>query len=223
MHETGGASITRPMSENPPPPGEAEIAADLARRVGVGDATAETELVERYSRGLLFMLRRMTGNPDLADDLHQDAFRVVLERLRGKGLSEPERLAGFLNRTARNLFIADYRKRARRKTDDLEEQAAPPADPAPSQESRTLLDEEAAMVRQLVEQLQPDRDRQILYRFYIVEEAKERICADLELSSLHFNRVLFRARQRLKKLLESSRRAAGVQALSGAAAEGSGS
>ncbi len=50
-----------------------------------------------------------------------------------------------------------------------------------------------------------DRDRQILYRFYIAEEDKERICADLDLSSLHFNRVLFRARQRFKDLLESSR------------------
>ncbi len=194
------------MREDPAPPGggvpgEAEVAADLVRRIAAGDAAAETEMVERYSRGLLFMLRRMSGNPDLADDLHQDAFRIVLERLRGKGLAEPERLVGFLNRTARNLFIADYRKRARRKTDDLDE-AEPPADPAPSQESRALLDEEAAQVRRLIGELQGDRDRQLLYRFYIVEEAKESICADLELSSLHFNRVLFRARQRFKTLLE---------------------
>ncbi len=191
----------QPMREDPATQGEAQTAAFLVRRIAAGEPAAETDMVARYSRGLLFMLRRMTGNPDLADDLHQDAFRIVLERLRGAGLADPERLAGFLNRTARNLFIADYRKTTRRKTDDLE-QAEPPADPAPNQLSRVLLDEEAALVRRLIDQLEPDRDRQLLYRFYIVEEAKERICADLELSSLHFNRVLFRARQRYKSLLE---------------------
>ncbi len=193
------------MREDPAPPGEAAIAADLVRRIAGGDAAAEAEMVERYSRGLVFMLRRMTGNPDLADDLHQDAFQIVLERLRGEGLAEPERLAGFLNRTARNLFIADYRKKTRRKTGGFE-QAEAPADPAPDQLSRALLDEETALVRELIDRLEPDRDRQLLYRFYIVEEAKERICADLELSSLHFNRVLFRARRRFKTLLQRAQK-----------------
>ncbi len=182
---------------------EAEVAADLAHRIQAGDASAEAEMVERYSGGLTFMLRRMTGRPDLADDLHQDAFRVVLERLRGPGLAEPERLAGFLRRTARNLFIGNYRKQTRRQTDDLED-AEPPADGAPSPLSQTMLDQEAALVRRMIAELKPDRDRQILYRFYIAEEPKERICADFELSSLHFNRVLHRARQRFKDLLERS-------------------
>ena len=191
------------MSEDPAARGEAEVAADLARRIQAGDAAAEAEMVERYSDGLTFMLRRMTGRPDLADDLHQDAFRIVLERLRGPGLAEPERLSGFLRRTARNLFIGDYRKKLRRRTDDLED-AEPPADPAPSQLSRSMLDEEATLVRRLIGELKPDRDRQILYRFYIAEEPKERIRAELGLSSLHFNRVLHRARQRFRDLLERS-------------------
>ncbi len=42
----------------------------------------------------------------------------------------------------------------------------------------------------------------MLYRYYLAEEDKAAICADLGLSSLHFNRVLWRARQRFKKLLE---------------------
>ncbi|RMH21777.1 MAG: sigma-70 family RNA polymerase sigma factor [Acidobacteria bacterium] len=187
------------MSE--PDASEARVAVSLVQRIAAGDAAAEGELIERYSRGLTFMLRRMTGSADLADDLHQETFRVVLERLRGRGLRQPERLAGFLNRTARNLFIGEYRKRARRRTAALDE-APPPPDPAPSQLRRTLRDEEAALVRRLIAELEPARDRQILYRFYLAEESKERICADLGLSSLHFNRVLHRARQRFKSLLE---------------------
>lgn len=183
---------------------ESRVAADLVGRVAAGDAAAESELVERYSRGVLFLLRRATGNPDLADDLHQETFRIVLERLRRRSLEDPARLAGFLNRTARNMVIGDYRKTARRQTDSLEEPERS-ADPSPSQLSHALLDEEASFVRRLIDELRPDRDRQLLYRFYIAEESKERICSDLELSSLHFNRVLHRARQRFKTLLERSR------------------
>jgi RNA polymerase sigma-70 factor (ECF subfamily) len=45
------------------------------------------------------------------------------------------------------------------------------------------------------------RDRTLLMRFYIDEEEKEKICLELNLSSLHFNRVIFRARRRFKELL----------------------
>ncbi len=180
--------------------GEADFATAVASRIGHGDTAAEGELVERYSPGLLFMLRRMSGRPDLADDLHQDTFRVVLERLRGRGLEEPARLAGFIRRTARNLFIADYRKKSRRQDGSLEE-AAPATDTAPGPLSRAVLDEEASTVRRLVAGMEPERDRQVLYRYYLAEEDKAIICADLGLSSLHFNRVLYRARQRFKKLL----------------------
>ncbi|MCP3963060.1 MAG: sigma-70 family RNA polymerase sigma factor [bacterium] len=190
---------------------EAELATELVRRIESGDLNAEGELVERYSRGLLYMLRRMTGDPGLSDDLYQETFQIVLERLRSSGLDEPERLAGFLRRTARNLFIGDYRKKARRQEGDLED-LPPAADPRPEPLHHVMLDEEAAIVRRVLEELQPERDRQVLYRYYLLEEEKESICDDLGLSSLHFNRVLHRARQRFKRLMELARRTRRIDA-----------
>ncbi|MEM7351074.1 MAG: sigma-70 family RNA polymerase sigma factor [Acidobacteriota bacterium] len=184
---------------------EAELATGLVHRIEAGDEAAEGELFKRYHRGLHFMLRRQTGNSDLADDLVQEAFRVVLERLRSTGLDDPARLGGFLHRTARNLFIADYRKKTRRQDQDLED-VTPPADPAPGQLSQILLDEEAALVRQVIEELRPERDRELLYRFYLLEQDKQTICTELGLTSLHFNRVRYRAQQRFKDLLERSRK-----------------
>jgi RNA polymerase sigma-70 factor (ECF subfamily) len=196
--------MASPMSEALLERTEAEVATALVHRIQAGDARAETELVERYSRGLLYMLRRTAGDPSLAEDLHQEAFRIVLERLRERGLEDPERLAGFLHRTAKNLFLAGYRKGIRRKTDGESEGMEAVPDPAADALHEAVRQEEAALVRRLIGELETDRDRQILYRFYIAEEEKERICADLELSSLHFNRVLFRARQRFKDLLEGT-------------------
>lgn len=199
MREKGN----RPLLERT----ETEVAVDLVRRIHRGkggDSVAETELFRRYSRGLLYMLRRLAGDPALADDLHQETFRVVIERLRERGLEEPERLAGFLHRTAKNLFIGGYRKVIRRKTEGEVEGLEAVADPGADPHQQAVREEESALVRRLIGELDTDRDRQILYRFYIAEEDKERICADLDLSSLHFNRVLFRARQRFKDLLENA-------------------
>jgi len=182
-------------------PDEAGIATDLVRRIAAGDAAAETALVQRYSRGLLYLLRRLGAPPELADDLHQETFRIVLERLRRRGLDEPAGLAGFLRGTARNLMIAERRKTVRRKTDTDPEGLERAVHPAPGQLSSVLLNEEAAIVRRLIAELPTERDRQLLLRFYVGEEEKESICADLGLDSLHFNRVLFRARHRFKELL----------------------
>lgn len=184
-----------------PQPDEAEVATDLARRIAAGETAAEAELFQRYSRGLLYLLRRLGASPELAEDLHQDTFRIVLERLRHKGLADPAGLAAFLRATARNLLIAERRKTARRRTEADDEELARTEHPAPSQLSAVLLDEEAETVRRLIRELPTDRDRQVLLRFYVAEEEKEAICIDLGLDSLHFNRVLFRARQRFKEIL----------------------
>lgn len=193
------------MAESDVTPDEAEQAASLVRRIQAGDRDAETDLVQRYSRGLHTLLRHLCRDPDLADDLHQEALRVVLERLRGEGLGEPERLAGFLRATARNLLLNERRKRARRKTDQdsegLERAVAPEHSPL-RQVSR---DRQAEAVRRLLAELPTERDRQLLMRFYLAEDDKEVLCRELGLSSLHFNRVLHRAKARFKKILLAER------------------
>lgn len=173
---------------------------ELVHDIRAGDADAERVLVERYSRGVTFLLRELTGDADRADDLHQETFRLVLAKVRAGELREPDKLSAFIHQLARNLFIAEYRKSAQRRTADIEAVAAV-ADPTPGPLQRLLDKENAAAVRRLLAELKPDRDREILLRFFVAAHSKEAICAELGLSSLHFNRVLHRARQRLKDLL----------------------
>jgi len=184
---------------------EARIATDLVRRIGRGERVAEEEMVERYSRGLLYLLRRLSGDPHLAEDLHQETFRIVLERLRERGLDEPARLSAFLRRTARYVFLGQHRKRKRHRTEPDPERLERAVDTRPSPHHRAVTDQEARSVRELIARLGTERDRQILYRFYVAEHEKEEICSDLDLDPLHFNRVLYRAKQRFRVLLETRR------------------
>lgn len=178
--------------------------ADLVRRIVSGDPTAEAELVRRFDRALTFLLRRLTRDEAAAEDLYQETFRLVIEKVRGGELREAERLPGFVSSLARNLFLGSARKSGRRQKWQGDPEAAETApDPAPGQLAKLLARERAVAVRHVLSELRNDRDREILSRYYIAGENKDAICRDLELSDLHFNRVLFRARQRYRELFES--------------------
>ncbi|HEV7668916.1 MAG TPA: RNA polymerase sigma factor [Thermoanaerobaculia bacterium] len=194
----------------PDPPSDAMV--DLVRRIGLGDPTAEADLVHRFARALRFLLSRLTRDGALAEDLYQETFRRVIEKVRGGELREPERLAGFVCGMARNLFLSSARSGTRRGKwygDPEETEVAP--DPAPGQLASLLARERATAVRRVLGELRNDRDREILSRYYITGDEKEEIRRDFGLSDLHFNRVLFRARQRYKELFER-RHAAGREA-----------
>jgi len=178
---------------------EAAHSGELVARILAGEKAAESELVQQYSRGVLIILNRATGDPSLSEDLSQETFQLTLEKIRGGDIREPERLSGFICSLARNLATDHYRRSRRSEQVDDPEAVEMIAATAPSQLDRVLQAERSMRVRLLLSELAP-RDREILRRFYIEEEDKEQICADLKLSSLHFNRVLHRARERYREL-----------------------
>jgi RNA polymerase sigma-70 factor (ECF subfamily) len=194
------------------PAGAADDAdhADLVRRIQGGDATAEAELVVRYGPGLRYLLRHLEADPAAAEDLHQETMIVALRALRRGELRDADKLPAFLRGTARNLARSERRRRWRW-LGPLAEEDAEPRDRSRGPLAELLLDEEIELARRLVSELPSDRDREVLLRFCVAEEDKERICADLELSRLQFNLVLFRARRRFRELYEraTSRLAAG--------------
>jgi RNA polymerase sigma-70 factor (ECF subfamily) len=185
-------------------PGETAVdpgdsAVGLVGRIREGDSGADAELVERYRRGIAIILRAESRNAAAVDDLFQETFRIALEKIRQGDLRDPRRLSGFICSLARNLVIDHFRKvAARRTTGDakLAEIASVRVDPL-----ETLLRiERGEFVRRVLSEMPSDRDRQILFRYYVAEDEKDAICRDLDLTSLHFNRVLFRARERYRDL-----------------------
>jgi RNA polymerase sigma-70 factor (ECF subfamily) len=172
----------------------------LAARIQAGDQRAEERVIQLYGRGVAIILDRHTNGRPEAEDLFQDTFRLALEKLRRGELREPAALPGFVAQIARSLAIEHYRKAARRKTepdsDALGEVVAAETSPL----GRLLERENAFLVRRVIQELANERDREVLLRFYIAEEDKDRIAADHGMTSLQFNRVLHRARQRYKEL-----------------------
>lgn len=158
--------------------------------------------------------RHANGRPE-AEDLFQDTFRLALEKLRRGELREPAKLPGFLAGIARSLAIEHFRKTARRKTEADSEAILDAPFSGSSQFDDLARRESAVLVRRVLGELGNDRDRQILLRFYLAEEDKDRISADYGLTSLQFNRVLHRARQRYRELFErrAGREAVGALAL----------
>jgi len=181
---------------------ERRIAVAIVAGIRKGHAQAEGDLVERYSRGLRVLLIRRIGDEERARDLLQESLFIAIEKLRSTDLENPERLAGYLRGIAIRVAMNASRKRKREPTSmDISEVAAV-RDSGPRQFEQVSDKETAAAVRRLLASMPIQRDRDLLTRYYLHDQDKEEICKELRLSSLHFNRVLFRAKARFRKILE---------------------
>lgn len=183
---------------------EARIAASIVQGIRAGDGGAETRLVERYSNGLRYLLLRRTRDDERAKDLLQDTLYIAITKLREIDLENPERLAGYLRGIAIRVALNAGRRRQREPYAMEVEAVAQVPDREPRQFDRVAREQARAAVHKLLKSMPMKRDREILRRFYVEDQDKEDICRALNLDSLHFNRVLFRARKRFRKILEKS-------------------
>lgn len=179
-----------------------QTASEIVARIRAGGAGAEAELYARYRRGMSMILSQRVSSPEDAEDLVQESFRLAIEKIRRGELRDPAKLPQFLNSLARNLAIHHFRRHGRRRDDEGIEAAAGALAVGPGQIDRLRRRERGVLALRVLRELETDRDRDLLFRFYIAEDDKAEICRDLGLSSLHFNRVLHRAKQRYRKLYE---------------------
>jgi len=146
------------------------------------------------------MLMQRTKNFALAEDLAQETLMTVLVRLRKGGIEQPEYLNRFLQQTAKFTFIGWLRKSAnqmefRETVDDAQLSEQMPDEDLAREQTRVS-------VRALIKGMKVPRDREVLYRYYVRDQGKPFICDALDLSTTHFDRVINRARNRFRELLE---------------------
>jgi len=173
-----------------PPPGDIERAA------------VERLIASQYA-GLRLLIQRRTGNAEVAGDILHQAVSTTWEKWQAGLVQRPEAIAGYIFQVAMNL-LRNRRRSISERADrhvDSEVLGILPADTDSA--DRWLEKKIAGRVKRILQQLSSPRDREILVRFYLQEEEKDTICRDLALDADQFDKVLHRARGRLKDLLES--------------------
>jgi RNA polymerase sigma-70 factor, ECF subfamily len=191
--------LARPWQHLPAVQETPPALATLAPRIRAGDRSAEDELVQAFSRGVRVILRHVARDPALVDDLHQETFRVGLERIRAGALRDETQAGAFLAGLARNLAIEHFRK-ARRTVPEDEAGLERTPSPAASASEQLEREEDARRVARVLEALPTERDRAVLRRFYLGQEDKDALCAELGVDRLQFNRIVHRARERFRAL-----------------------
>jgi RNA polymerase sigma-70 factor (ECF subfamily) len=175
---------------------------NLADRIRAGDRAAESEFVRRYEHGVRTLVRRHTRPREpMVDDFVQDVLYQVLLKLRAGELHDAGALPAYLRATIVYATTAEYRRRASHGeavASEALDGIASGSDPV--EQVRT--DQLARQLRTFLDALPVARDRALLFRFYIEERSKEEVCAELGIDPDHFRRVVFRARERLRELIE---------------------
>jgi RNA polymerase sigma-70 factor (ECF subfamily) len=127
---------------------------------------------------------------------------TALNKLRTGEIEHRSQLDGYVYRVALNHF-RNFRRKDKSSVSDpdsagLLEDVAAEARPALVIQTEQW----AGLVRRLLRELSSPRDREVLVRFYLKEEERGTLCRSLGLTDLQFNRVIFRARERFRELLE---------------------
>ena len=180
---------------------ETNIPADLVDRIRRGDKEAESVLVQRYSRGISFVIGQVIQNVTDVQELAQQTLMIAIEKIRQGAVREPERLSGYICGIAKKLAW-DHIKKTRLRNPAQIDEIASVVDSSDGPFEQLLRKEEAEIVRQVIGKLRVPRDREIITRHYLHDEERKSICASLSLTNVQFNRVIFRALDRFKELYE---------------------
>jgi len=164
-----------------------------------GDRPMEAVFFQRYYAGVKRHLARYIHNTSHAEDIAHDALLTVLLRLRNKSIEQPQFLDRFVYQTAKFSYYSWRRRPANQP--GLFEPLAEHQNPMDT-EQQFLRAEQRRLLLVLIGTLRVERDREILRRAYIHDETKLATCEALALTTSHFDRIIFRARERLKHRLE---------------------
>jgi len=171
-----------------------------------GDRHAESQMLIALRPGVMAVLRFGAFHRWVdAEDLTQETLQVVVERVRARTIDDPRKVFAFAAATARNLALNAARKMLRHQTvvdSELVDEIAQNLEMEPNELSDSDDRHLAQAVMALLDELPTARDRQVLIRFYLDGSDKQSLCKEFGLSPKHFDRVLLRARSRLRTIIE---------------------
>jgi RNA polymerase sigma-70 factor (ECF subfamily) len=171
----------------------------LVESIRRGDRGGMEDLYRVFSRGVRFYLCRQLGPQDLDDRVH-DTFLIVVQAICKGELREPERLMGFVRTVVRRQVAAqiDRSVQSRREQAELDSRAAV-SDHRDTPEEAAILRQHEQVAETVLRNVS-GRDREILTRFYLMEQTQEEICDEMSLSETQFRLLKSRAKARFGEL-----------------------
>jgi RNA polymerase sigma factor (sigma-70 family) len=168
----------------------------VVEKIRAGDPEGSEELYRLVSRGLRFYLFRHLGPQD-ADDVLHSVLLITIQSIRRGGLRDPERVMGFMTTVARRQVAAHIHQavKTRKESLDFDVGLAVP-DGAKNPEQQMAERQQVDLMRKVLEELSP-KDREVLYRFYVLEEPHEKICHDMGWTETQFRLLKSRAKAKL--------------------------
>jgi RNA polymerase sigma-70 factor (ECF subfamily) len=172
---------------------------ELVDKIKVDDQNGMEELYRVFSRGVRFYLCRQLGPQDLEDKVH-DTFLIVVQAVRRGELREPERLMGFVRTVVRRQVAAhiDQAVHTRRQQVGIESGTAV-MDLNRDPEETAIRQQHEDIALRVLNSISK-RDREILTRFYLLEQSQEQICTQMNLTETQFRLLKSRAKARFGEL-----------------------
>lgn len=163
--------------------------------------------IAHHLPGVRSLLQQLTKDADLANDLTQDVLIAALQAQREQRIREPGALVAYLHQTARNLAVMHARKARPESMPDLPDGETAWSVLQRSPQEHYESNELVMMARRVIDELPVPRDRELLIGFYVHDIDKQQLMQRFGLSREHFDRVIFRARSRMRELMDAKMRA----------------
>ena len=171
----------------------------LVESIKRGERSGMEELYRVFSRGVRFYLCRQLGPQDLDDKVH-DTFVIVVQAIRRGELREPERLMGFVRTVVRRQVAAQIDRSVQSRREQAELAITTAVSDHLNSPEEAAIERQHEEVAEAVLRSISGRDREILTRFYLLEQTQEEICTEMNLSETQFRLLKSRAKARFGEL-----------------------
>ena len=171
-------------------------AEEYVRRLVEGDPFVEEHFASYFGELMLIKLRGRLRSRDAIDDVRQETFARVLQKLHEGGLRDPGKLGAFVNAVCDRVLLEWFRDENRCRPAGI--QSCDPPD--------VRIDLEAALVNEDRKQLIADilaelleRDQELLRLLFLEERGKAEVCERMGVSEGYLRVLVYRAMSRFRK------------------------
>jgi RNA polymerase sigma-70 factor, ECF subfamily len=175
---------------------------EYVERLREGDPSTEQHFVSYFDQLLRIKLRAKRLASETVEDLRQETYIRVFNKVRAGEIREPDRFGAFVNSICNNVLQEFYRLNAR--TTGLDPSHEEKPDDTIDIEGQLVTKQMKERVREVLRDM-PKKDRELLQAFFLDEKEKDEVCAQFDVDRDYLRVLLHRAKDKFRVLYEKDR------------------